>query len=222
MLPTKLYQRGQIHSNLLHLQAMGMLKQCSCTCLHLQFCTLVCPCSVVSIFTDRNEVVAKVMFLHLSVILFTGGLPQCMLGNHHKPPPLRRHVPPRKHASLGSPPWEACTPPEACTPRSMHPSRKHACTPWEAHTPLPGKHAPPEACTPLGSTHPPPPEEQTLAYGQWVASTHPTGMQSCSIYCRINCFSLVELHLFYVKSKIIVPMESAGLLFMIMRIDLPC
>ena len=30
-------------------------------------------------------IVAKVIFLHLSVILFTGGLPQCMLG-YHTPP----------------------------------------------------------------------------------------------------------------------------------------
>ena len=37
--------------------------------------------------TGRNEVVAKVMFLHLFVILFTGGgcLPRCMLG-YHTPP----------------------------------------------------------------------------------------------------------------------------------------
>ena len=35
-----------------------------------------------AIFTVRNKV-AKVMFLHLSVILFTGGgMPQCMLGCH--------------------------------------------------------------------------------------------------------------------------------------------
>ena len=36
------------------------------------------------VFTGRNEVVAKVMFLLVSVILSTGGggLPQCMLGNH--------------------------------------------------------------------------------------------------------------------------------------------
>ena len=34
------------------------------------------------IFTGRNEVVAKIMFLHVSVILLTGGLPQCMLGYH--------------------------------------------------------------------------------------------------------------------------------------------
>ena len=38
---------------------------------------------IIFIFTGRNEVVAKVIFLHLFVILFTGGcLPQCMLGNH--------------------------------------------------------------------------------------------------------------------------------------------
>ena len=41
------------------------------------------------VITGRNEVAAKVMFLLVSVILFTGGLPQCMLGYHH-PPPGRR------------------------------------------------------------------------------------------------------------------------------------
>ena len=42
-------------------------------------------------FTGRNEVVAKVIFLHLFVILFTGEcLPQCMLGY---PPPRSRHPP---------------------------------------------------------------------------------------------------------------------------------
>ena len=45
------------------------------------------------IFTGRNEVVAKVMFLLVSVILSTGGggLPQCMLGYH---PPREAHTPP--------------------------------------------------------------------------------------------------------------------------------
>ena len=38
---------------------------------------------MVLIITGRNEVVAKVMFLQVSVILLTGGcLPQCMLGYH--------------------------------------------------------------------------------------------------------------------------------------------
>ena len=55
--------------------------------------------------TGRNEVVAKVIFLHLSVILFTGGgLPQCMLGYHQKPqappsrPPRSRYLPPPREA----------------------------------------------------------------------------------------------------------------------------
>ena len=48
---------------------------------------------MVSIITGRNEVVAKVMFLQVSVILLTGGcLPQCMLGYHpqSRPPPGSR------------------------------------------------------------------------------------------------------------------------------------
>ena len=48
------------------------------------------------IFTGRNEVVAKVIFLHLFVILFTGGvLPQCMLG-YHPPRPDTTPPPPGK------------------------------------------------------------------------------------------------------------------------------
>ena len=71
---------------------------------------------LVNIFiTGRNEVVAKVIFLHPSVILFTGGcLPQCMLGY----PPGSRHIhpleadtPPRAGTPLG-----ADTPPESDTP----------------------------------------------------------------------------------------------------------
>ena len=57
--------------------------------------------------TVRNEV-AKVMFLHLSVILFTGGLPQCMLGYH----PLPKQAPPPPRAGT---PWEKA-PPRAGTP----------------------------------------------------------------------------------------------------------
>ena len=42
------------------------------------------------IIVGRNEVVAKVMFLLVSVILLTGGLPKCMLGYQ---PPGSRHPP---------------------------------------------------------------------------------------------------------------------------------
>ena len=62
------------------------------------------------VFTGRNEVVAKVIFLHLSVILFTGGrcLSQCMLGYH----PPRAHTPTEQ------------TPPRADTaPQSRHPAK---------------------------------------------------------------------------------------------------
>ena len=57
--------------------------------------------------TGRNEVVAKVIFLHLFVILFTGGLPglpQCMLGYHPQ----------------GQTPRDQ-TPPGADTPQNRHP-----------------------------------------------------------------------------------------------------
>ena len=70
------------------------------------------------------------MFLHLSVILFTGRgcLPQCMLG----------YIPPGKHTPRSIPPGS--TPPEAHTPKS---------------TPSPGKQSPPpRTVTAAGGTHP--------------------------------------------------------------------
>ena len=68
--------------------------------------------------TVRNEV-AKVMFLYLSVILFTGGgLPQCMLGY----PPGSRHPPEQTH------PLRSRHPPGGdIPPRSRHP--------WEETSP---------------------------------------------------------------------------------------
>ena len=61
------------------------------------------------VFTGRNKVLAKVIFLHLSVILFTGGY----LTRH--PPPLGpgRYTPPDQ---AGTPPPEQ-TPPGADTPQ---------------------------------------------------------------------------------------------------------
>ena len=56
--------------------------------------------------TGRNEVVAKVMFLLVSVILLTGGsLPQCMLG--------------RRYPREGSTPWEGSTPPDTVNERPV-------------------------------------------------------------------------------------------------------
>ena len=58
----------------------------------------------VGLITVRNEV-AKVMFLHLSVILFTGGvsasvhagIPPAPLPQEESSPPGRKHPPRRKH-----------------------------------------------------------------------------------------------------------------------------
>ena len=68
------------------------------------------------LITDRIRSCGKVMFLQLSVILFTGGgLPQCMLG-YHTP---TRHPPPEQ-----TPPWRR-HPPGAGTPQSRHPQSRH-------------------------------------------------------------------------------------------------
>ena len=99
------------------------------------------------LITGRNEVVAKVIFLHLFVILFTGGcLPQCMLRYHI---PLSRH--PWSRHPLG-----ADTHPGADTPRSKHPPEQtppRADTPWSRH---PREQTPPRADTPPEQTPPSP------------------------------------------------------------------
>ena len=114
------------------------------------------------IFTGRNEVVAKVTFLHVCMILFTwGGV-----------------------SGQGEPPQAGRTPPEQQPPRSRHPpgadppgadpppGSRH---PWSRHPP--GADTPPEQTPPLDQT--PPPRKHIPAYGQRAAGTHPTGMHSC-------------------------------------------
>ena len=98
------------------------------------------------------------MFLHVSVILFTGGgLPQCMLGY---PPETGTPPPP------GSRP-----PPQEQTPQDQAPPSSD-----------PPEQTPPEQ-TPHGAdTLPqsiPPCAVHTGRYGQQAGSMHPTGMQSC-------------------------------------------
>ena len=101
------------------------------------------------------------MFLHLSVILFTGGCPpQCMLGYTHpldRQHPREVHTLPRKH-----------TPSPGSTPPRKHPPE---APPREAHPPR---------STPSGST----PPMVTAADG-----THPTGMHSCLIKNFYDIFS---------------------------------
>ena len=106
-------------------------------------------CQCRNVITGHNKV-AKVIFLHLFVILFRGGcLPQCMLGYHPlgADTPWSRH-PPRVDTSLEqAPPWNQTPPRTRYTP-----------SPRTKYTP-PGK--------------------QTPAYGQRAAGKHPTGMHSC-------------------------------------------
>ena len=130
------------------------------------------------VFTGRNKVVAKVIFLHMFVILFTGGvLPQCMLG--YQPP-------------QPGPPGSDTTPQDQTPP---HP-RNQADTPGTRQTPHPpsdtpppgsdttppgpGRHPPRTRQIPPDQTPPPTPRKQTPAYGLRAAGTHPTGMHSCS------------------------------------------
>ena len=112
---------------------------------------LQCPWS--SIVTGRNEVVAKVIFLHLFVILFTGGggggIPE---GTEADPPGL---YPPSEQ----TPPQTRHTP-RANTPRTRPPGSR----PLRDQTPL--DQTPPE------QTPAPPPRKQTPAYGLRAAGTH--------------------------------------------------
>ena len=102
------------------------------------------------IFTVR-----KVLFLHLSVILFTGGVsatspraytPQTTPLSGQTPPP------PGQTPPLGRPPWQ--------TP------------PWPV---LAGIHTPP--CPVHAGIHIPP-AQCMLGYGQQAGGTHPCGMHS--------------------------------------------
>ena len=105
---------------------------------------------VQKIFTVRKRSCAKVMFLHLSVILFTGvgvsasGSTGCT-STWQTPPPSGR-------------------PPQADTPIGRHP-------PSQTHT-SPGRH--PLGQTSLPGKHTPSPDTATAVDG-----THPTGMHSC-------------------------------------------
>ena len=118
-----------------------------------------------SVITGRNEVVAKVMFLQVSVILSTGG------GGWHpsmhwgRPPCGQNHRHPSIH--WGRPPWDQADPP----PGPGRPPRTRQ-TPWDQADPHgPGR--------PPSQDQADPPRKQTPVYGQWAASMHPTGMHSC-------------------------------------------
>ena len=108
------------------------------------------------IFTVRNEV-AKVIFLHLSVILFTGGSASVHAGYHIPPkqaPPRTRH--PTDQAPPGTRhPLDQAPPQEQAPPQDQVPPPQDQAPPRTRHTPSRAEMA-------------------TAADG-----THPTGMHSC-------------------------------------------
>ena len=111
------------------------------------------------IITGRNEVVAKVMFLHVSVILFTGG----GVSRQGEPPAPRQ----------GEPPQPGRPPPDQADPPSRENPPDQADPPNQADPPGPGRPPPDQA---------PSPGKQTSEYGLRAAGTHPTRMHSCFFY----------------------------------------
>ena len=103
------------------------------------------------IFTGRNEVVAKVIFLHLSVIYSVhrgGGLPQCMLGYQDAAPPGADTPPESRHPPEQTPHPRADTPQEQTPPLGLS-------TPPRLSTP-PGQSTPPRLSAPPGTKYTPP------------------------------------------------------------------
>ena len=93
------------------------------------------PLDLRHIFTGRNEVLAKVIFLHLFVILFTGEVWQGEppgLGEHppwHGEPPQTRHIPCRRQTPPGmeTPPGKQ-TPAYGLRSAGTHPTGMHSCS----------------------------------------------------------------------------------------------
>ena len=134
------------------------------------------------LITGRNEVVAKVMFLHMSVILLTGG------GSPETPPRTRENPPGpgRTPPTKENPPGTRENPPDQGEPPG--PGRT---PPGPGRTPPDQGEPPPTRENPPG-TRENPPGKKTAAYGQWAAGTHPTGMHSCygDLLGLIECLRL--------------------------------
>ena len=109
------------------------------------------------IFIGRNEVVAKVMFLQVSVCPQGGRVSASVHAGMPYPPP-----------GPGRPPTGPGRPPEPGRP----PGTRQTPPPDQADPPAgPGRPPRDQADTPPG--------KQTPAYGLRAAGTHPTGMHSC-------------------------------------------
>ena len=118
------------------------------------------------VITGRNEVVAKVMFLHVCVILFTGGslqagrTPPPDQADH--PPPSRKENPPGPgrpppRQEGGTPPDQADHPPAGARTRQTTPPAGGRTPPDQADHPPGRREEPPPgpADTPLDQADPP-------------------------------------------------------------------
>ena len=131
------------------------------------------------VITGRNEVVAKVIFLHVSVIHSVHrGEGVCLSACWDTTPPIWSR-PPRARQTT-PPPRSRHHPPD----RADHPPPLEQTPPDQADHPHPPplEQTPPRTRqTPPHSRHPSPhpPGKQTSAYGLRAVGTHPTGMHSC-------------------------------------------
>ena len=157
----------------------------------------------ISYFYRSQTTFAKVMFLHVSVILSTGeggfGVPGQVhpLGRY----PLGRYTPRGRYTPwVGTPPghvppgrytpWQVhLPPPRECTPQQV--PHRAGIPPWagtppgQVHPPL-GKYTP-RAGTPPGQIHPR--EQCMLGDMSNKGGTHPTGMHSCYDIASVLNFS---------------------------------
>ena len=122
-----------------------MLKYYSAKILHL----LAPDTSQISVLNYRPQRSwGKVMFLHVSVILFTGGvLPHCMLG-YQLPPPRTRQTPPRTRQTpprVDTPPRTRQTPPRADTTPPTPLPQEQTPPPQTRQTPLDQADTPPQS-----------------------------------------------------------------------------
>ena len=126
---------------------------------------------------------AKVMFLHVSVILSTGGgvpgqvHPRDQVHPQTRYPSLGPGTPPDQvHPQDQVHPLEPSTPPLD----QVHPTGPG--TPWDRYSPWDQVHPP-------GAVH-------AGRYGQQVGDTHPTGMHSCFNYLEMIVLFSYPLHCF--------------------------
>ena len=135
---------------------------CQTAKISLQQCAQILLFDDVHLFgvvvTGRNEVVAKVMFLHVSVILLTGGVSGEPPWTKENPPGTRQ--PPQTRQP---PPDQATTPPRT---KENPPGPGNPPGTRQPHPPAP-RRTPPDQGEPPGTRQPHPPQDQGEPPPHW-------------------------------------------------------